>query len=99
LRAGDRLAEEQLHAADHKKFIDSLIDRNVVLLGGGFAEPIDGDAHAAYVLRCNGLDEARRIAESDPFVANSVLQAELTEWQLVGINPEAIDPAAVVLPP
>jgi uncharacterized protein YciI len=97
LHGGGNTDDERLHADEHERFIDSLISRNLVLLGGGFANPI-GDAWAAYVLCCSDIDEARRITEKDPFVAHGVLRPELTEWRLVGINPEAIDAAAVVRP-
>ena len=97
LRAGEALGDENVYAAEHERFVDSLIDRNVVLLGGGFAEPV-ADAGAAYVLRCADVDEARRIAGRDPFVVHGVMRADVTEWRLVGINTEAIDAAVVVTP-
>ena len=97
LMAGARAADEPLHAAAHERFIDSLIERNLVLLGGGFAEPI-ADSVGAYLLRCQTLDEARELVESDPYVANGVVQPELTQWELVGINPEAIDASLVLRP-
>jgi uncharacterized protein YciI len=97
LRAGERATDEPLYAAEHERFIDSLIERNLVLLGGGFAEPI-GDSVAAYVLHCETVDEARGLVESDPYVANGVLQPKLAQWELVGINPDAIDAGSVVRP-
>ena len=97
LRAGDNVEEEPAHAEDHERFIDSLIERNLVLLGGGFAQPI-GDSVAAYLLRCESVEAACTLVETDPYVANHVLRPELTEWELVGINPDAID-ANVVLRP
>jgi len=95
---GTRNADgEMLHAEAHARFITSLIDRNLVLLGGGFAEEVDG-LQAAYLLRCSGLEEARAIAAEDPFVVNNVVRVECVEWRLVGINPDAIDNALVVRP-
>ena len=87
LRRGGSADDERLHAEAHERFIDSLIERNLVLLGGGFAEALD-DADGAYLLRCGSLEEAREIADTDPYV----------EWELVGINPDAIDAAAVIRP-
>jgi hypothetical protein len=52
---------------------------------------------AAYVLPC-GRGEARAISSEDPLVANGIMTAACAEWQLVGINPEAIDAAAVLSP-
>lgn len=97
LRRGRNADDERLYAEAHERFIDSLIERNLVLLGGGFAELI-GDAHAAYLLTCSGVEEARRIAATDPYVVHDVVRAECVVWELVGINPEAIDAAAVLRP-
>jgi hypothetical protein len=68
-----------------------------VLLGGAFTAPA-ADAFAAYVLRCDGADAARAIASQDPFALHDVVRPECVEWNLVGINPEAIDQAIVVRP-
>jgi uncharacterized protein YciI len=97
LRRGGNADDQRLHAHAHERFIDSLIERNLVLLGGGFAEAVD-DLEAAYVLRCGGLEEAREIVATDPFVINDVARPEPVVWELVGINPDAIDAAAVLRP-
>ena len=97
LRRGEHAEDEQLHAPAHERFISSLIKRNVVLLGGAFAEAVD-DADAAYLLRCSGVDEARGIAADDPFVLHDVVRPEFVHWELVGINPGAIDASAVIRP-
>jgi uncharacterized protein YciI len=91
LQNGKNAGEEALHAEAHERFIDGLIERHAVLLGGSFA-PAAGDAGAAYVLRCGGLEEARAAAAEDPLVAHGVVRAECVEWELVGIDPDAIDP-------
>jgi uncharacterized protein YciI len=80
----------------HEQFITDLIRRNVILLGGGFADAI-GDAEAAYVLRCS-LEEAEMIANNDPLVVSGVMRADCVEWQLVGVNPDAIDTKAIIRP-
>jgi uncharacterized protein YciI len=97
LRRGGSAEDERLHAEAHERFIDSLIERNLVLLGGGFAESID-DADAAYLLRCSGVEEARQIAATDPYAVHDVVRPEPVIWELVGINPDAIDAAAVLRP-
>ena len=97
LRSGPSVEDEQVHAAAHREFINWMIRRNVVLLGGAFGSPFD-DVYAAYLLRCSGLDEAREIVADDPFVAQDVVRPQFMEWELVGINPDAIDEAAVVRP-
>ena len=76
---------------DHEPFIDSLVDRNVILLGGPFdGEPVAGIS-AAYVLRCRDIDEARAVVATDPLVAARAVVATVTRWDLVGINLDAID--------
>jgi hypothetical protein len=97
LRASGNAGDEQHQATAHERFIDSLIRRNLVLLGGGFAAP-SYDARAAYLLRCDGVEEARRITSEDPFVAHDVMRPEFLEWELVGINPDAIEHEMIVRP-
>ena len=41
---------------EHEPFIDSLIEREMVLLGG----PLEGASSVGYVLRCGSLADARR---------------------------------------
>jgi uncharacterized protein YciI len=97
LRGGEQADDDHVYAAAHEEFISSLIKRNLVLLGGAFAEAVDG-AYAAYVLRCSSVKEAFSIAADDPFVTNDVVRPECVEWELVGVNPDAIDPEAIVRP-
>ena len=97
LRGGGNADSEQFYAPAHDRFVSSLIKRNVVLLGGRFAMAVE-DAYAAYVLRCSGVDEARRIAAEDPFVVHDVVRPDCVEWELVGVNPDAIDASAVIRP-
>ena len=97
LRGGGNVEDDRLHAPAHEEFITSLIRQNVVLLGGAFAEPV-GDAYAAYLLRCRGIEEAREVVAADPFVAHDVVRPECVVWELVGINTDAIDASAVVRP-
>lgn len=97
LKDGRNADAEPLHAAAHETFISSLIKRNVVLLGGAFADAVD-DAFAAYLLRCDDVDEARRIAAEDPLAVNDVVRPMCVAWELVGVNPDAIDRSAVIRP-
>jgi YCII-related domain len=82
---------------DHEPFVDSLVARNLVLLGGVLEPPLGG-ADGAYVLSCASIDEARRLAAEDPLVSSGSTRADVVEWQLVGINPEAVDPALELRP-
>jgi uncharacterized protein YciI len=90
LKAGPASDEEPKHADARVAFIDSLIERRSVFLGGDFAEPVDGIA-AAYLLRCDSIEEAEAIATEDPYAIHHVYATETVEWQLVGIDPELID--------
>jgi uncharacterized protein YciI len=97
LRDASNAEDEQAHAPAHERFISTLIEQNLVLLGGAFAKAVK-DASAAYLLRCSGVDEARRIAAEDPFVVHDVVRPECVEWELVGINPDAIEASAIIRP-
>jgi uncharacterized protein YciI len=94
---GPTMEDENLHAEAHDEFVTSLIKRNLVLLGGGFSQEVNG-TWAAYVLRCADLDEARAIAAEDPFVTTGVMTPLCVEWRLVGINPEAIEADTILKP-
>jgi len=83
---------------DHEPFVDSLIRRNAVLLGGPFAgEPLP-DVSAAYVLRCADLAEAAALVATDPLVTAGAAIPAIAQWDLVGINPSAIDPDIEIRP-
>ena len=97
LRSGENANLHRVHDAAHRAFIDGLIKQNRILLGGAFGAPA-GDAEAAYVLRSSSVDEARAIVTADPLVRHGVCRADCVEWQLVGINPDAIDDAVIVRP-
>jgi hypothetical protein len=97
LREGGNARDEPVHAAAHERFITSLIRRNLVLLGGALVGA-EEDVYAAYVLRCADVREASAIVAEDPFVANDVVRPQCLAWQLVGINPDAIDVPTVIRP-
>ena len=97
LRRGENDSDYRLYAAAHTAFIEGLIKQNRILLGGRFATRAD-DVEAAYVLRAGNVDEARTIAEADPFATAGVCRPECRRWKLIGINPDAVDEALVVRP-
>jgi uncharacterized protein YciI len=90
LKAGPAVDEEPRHADAHVEFIDSLIERRLVFLGGDFSEPVD-EIDAAYLLRCDSIEEARALAAEDPYSIHRVYETQTVEWQLVGIDPVLID--------
>jgi uncharacterized protein YciI len=95
LADGPNAGEESKHAGAHVEFIDSLIERRLVFLGGDFSKAV-GEIGAAYLLRCDSLETAREIAAEDPYSISGVCRQEIVEWRLVGIDPNLIDPNLVV---
>ncbi|GAB3827733.1 YciI family protein [Kribbella italica] len=75
----------------HEPFIDSLIERHLVLLGGGFgSEPVDG-VIGGYLLHVTDQAQAEAIVATDPYLTSGACTATITHWDLVGIDREAID--------
>lgn len=82
---------------DHERFIEDLDQAKKVVLGGGLKPPGD-PYYGAYVLSCGSLDEARAIAASDPLVRAGAVRCDVLEWELVGVNPDAVDRDALLYP-
>jgi len=77
---------------DHVPFIDDLVARNRILLGGTFTQEPSPGVGAAYVLRCDNGAEAAAVAAGDPLVVAGACEAVISLWDLVGINLSAVDP-------
>jgi uncharacterized protein YciI len=84
-------ADAPAQPPDHEPFVDSLVERGLVLLGG----PLEPGG-AAYVLRCGSLAEARAVVAEDPLVTSGAVTATVAPWDLVGIDPRLVDPDLVV---
>lgn len=95
LRPGEPRSSRRLDA-QHETFIDGLIRRNEVLLGGNLS-PRDG-LPAAYLLACRSLERAQDLVRLDPYVEKGVFRPTILEWKLVAINPEAVDASLVLRP-
>lgn len=91
LSPGAKHDEAENHFVAHVAFIDEMSQAGAVLLGGSFDELIDG-ADGGYLLRAASRDEAASRAARDPLVSSHAYTARVIEWQLVGIEPKAIDP-------
>jgi hypothetical protein len=89
-------ASRRVHS-EHERFIDELVEANKVVLGGGWKPGARGSA-GAYVVSCASLDEARAIAVSDPLVRADAFRCDVVEWELVGINPDAVDRSSLLYP-
>ena len=80
----------------HEEFIGELEKANKVVLGGGF--PGAFPYYGAYLLSCRSLDEAREVATSDPYVLGGAIRCDVVEWELVAVNPAAVDRSALRYP-
>jgi uncharacterized protein YciI len=92
-RSIDRL-DPELHA-EHERFIDRLDQADKVVLGGRL-RPAAAGFEGAYVVSCESLSEAREISASDPYVRADAIGCKVVEWELVGINPDAVDRGALL---
>jgi uncharacterized protein YciI len=81
----------------HEQFIEELDEADEVVLGGAL-KPAGGPYHGAYVLSCGSLDEARAIAAADPLARAGAVRCDVLEWELVGVNPDAVDRDALLYP-
>lgn len=52
----------------------------------------------AYLVSCTSLDEAHEIARSDPLFRTDEFDYDVVEWQLVGLNPDAVDRSSLLYP-
>jgi uncharacterized protein YciI len=82
---------------DHEPFVDALIERHQVLLGGRLIAGSIGGPLAAYVLRCGSLIEAERLASTDPLVSDGHAVPIVTEWELVALDLQAVEDGLALL--
>jgi hypothetical protein len=82
---------------DHDRFIGDLDQANKVVLGGGL-KPAGAPYYGAYVLSCDSLEEARHVAAADPLVRAGAIRCDVVEWELVGVNPDAVDRSSLLYP-
>jgi len=64
--------EEQPDWRPHECFIDALVDRGTVVMGGPFSD------FSGSIIVVEGLtaDEVRRLVDDDPFVQNGVFEVD-----------------------
>lgn len=91
LRIGPKYTEGPHYWDEHVRFIELMIDKNVVLLGGDLKNSFD-NIEAAYLLYTQTQAEAEEWAARDPLVINNIYTARVLEWSLVGINVSAVHP-------
>ena len=68
----------------HLEYMISLEKRGVLFASGPLSDGNGPPTGAGLtVLRVNGIDEARALAEADPFVVNGLRRYELKEWTIM----------------
>jgi len=63
----------------HESFIDELVERGTIVMGGPFSD------HTGAILLLDGVspEEARRLVDQDPFVKNKVFVLDdVREWTI-----------------
>jgi uncharacterized protein len=69
---------------DHLEYMISLERRGVLFASGPLADGAGPPTGAGLtILRTASMDEARALAEADPFVANGLRTFELKEWTVM----------------
>ena len=75
------LAERAPHRAAHLTHIAAYAERGDVVLGGAFADPVDG---ALIIFKSDSAAVADAFAHSDPYVVNNVAKSwRVREWTTV----------------
>jgi len=62
---------------DHLAYLDNLYRENKVWMAGGFADGKGG----MVIYRADSWEEAKKLAEADPVVAQGARTLELREWK------------------
>lgn len=63
------------HRAEHLRLAGEARDRGELLLGGAYADPVDG---AALVFKCEDPKVVETFVEGDPYVTNGIV----TSWRI-----------------
>lgn len=62
---------------EHAEFVDALVERGTMVMGGPFTD----NSGTMILLEGVDADEARRILDDDPFIKNGVFELdEVREW-------------------
>jgi uncharacterized protein len=71
---------EQADWDAHAEFVDALVERGTMVMGGPFSD----NSGSMSLLEGVDVDEARRILEDDPFMQNGVFELdEIREWAII----------------
>jgi uncharacterized protein YciI len=70
---------EQPFWDEHAKFIDQLVDKGFILMGG----PLEDEGGALLILNSQGENEVREKLKNDPWTTHGILKLEsVRRWQI-----------------
>lgn len=70
---------EQAHWDEHAQFIDALVDRGFILMGG----PFEDEGGAMLVVRADDANEVMETMKRDPWYTHGILQLQsLKRWEM-----------------
>jgi uncharacterized protein YciI len=72
---------EQAGWHEHAAFMDALVERGTIILGGPLADPNDGD-HTALLFQADSEDEIRRWMAEDPWSDRLLRIQDVQPWSL-----------------
>lgn len=75
--AGKSIREQDLNL--HREYHQKLLEKNKIILGGAFIKKDEG----INILSVSDFEEAKRIAENDPAIKNSILEVDVQPLYLV----------------
>ena len=73
-----RPMEEQVGWAEHAAFMNGLVDRGFVALGG----PVGDEGRVLLIVRAPGEEEIRRTLAEDPWSEDLLLVASVEPWTI-----------------
>ncbi|CAN5729352.1 YciI-like protein [soil metagenome] len=82
----DVLERRAPHRAAHLAYMEDLRQNHRALMGGAFADPVDG---AIIVYRAETVEEVRQIMREDPYGKAGLFdQVRIREWTVVVGHPD-----------
>jgi uncharacterized protein YciI len=95
LEASANRKQEEKYEVEHIRFIDTMIEQNKVLLGGSLGIGLN-EVEGAYLLNVRTHAEAETWTLKDPFVQHNIFRPRIIQWDLVGIDKNAIHPSLLL---
>jgi uncharacterized protein YciI len=71
---------EQRGIEVHVAFMQSLGERGLLVLGGPFSDPARDGPVGMAIIRADGMEAARKIAEEDSSIQAGLLRVDVREW-------------------